>query len=79
MPRTILVAPPTQIGLTYAGDVYVCDETTTRYNIQQKKREYFHIFLLFRTSILCHVLYNGDTSSSATWTGRYLLIIFNYF
>ncbi len=29
-PRTILVAPPSQIGLTYAGDVYVCDETTTR-------------------------------------------------
>ncbi len=29
-PRTILVAPPAQSGLTYYGDVYVCDETTTR-------------------------------------------------
>jgi len=29
-PRTILVAPPTQVGLTYSNDVYVCDETTTR-------------------------------------------------
>jgi hypothetical protein len=29
-PRTILVAPPSQVGLTYSNDVYVCDETTTR-------------------------------------------------
>jgi hypothetical protein len=29
-PRTILVAPPSQTGLTYANDIYVCDETTTR-------------------------------------------------
>ncbi len=29
-PRTILVAPPSQTGLTYANDIYVCDETITR-------------------------------------------------
>lgn len=31
LPRTILVAPPAQLGLTYANDVYVCDETPERY------------------------------------------------
>lgn len=32
VPRSILVAPSTgQSGLTYAGDVYVCDETPTRF------------------------------------------------
>ncbi|CAF4036975.1 unnamed protein product [Adineta steineri] len=50
LPRTVLVAPAAQTGLTYANDVYVCDETTTR------------------TAILCYVLFNGITSSSATWT-----------
>ncbi|UJR30625.1 hypothetical protein I4U23_018150 [Adineta vaga] len=29
-PRTVLVAPASQTGLTYYNDVYVCDETTTR-------------------------------------------------
>jgi hypothetical protein len=33
------------------------------------------IFIGFRTSILCYVLYNGDTTASATWTGRYSLLI----
>ncbi|CAF3743558.1 unnamed protein product [Rotaria socialis] len=48
-PRTILVAPPAQTGLSYSNDVYVCDE------------------ILTRTSILCHVLLNGDLSATATW------------
>ncbi|CAF0916171.1 unnamed protein product [Rotaria sp. Silwood1] len=29
-PRTILVAPPSQVGLSYSNDIYVCDETITR-------------------------------------------------
>ncbi|CAF2512453.1 unnamed protein product [Rotaria sp. Silwood2] len=54
-PRTILVAPPAQVGLTYSNDVYVCDETITR------------------TLILCHVLFNGNMSTLATWTGKQFL------
>jgi hypothetical protein len=31
LPRTILVAPPAQSLLTYSNDIYVCDETLTRF------------------------------------------------
>lgn len=30
-------------------------------------------FILFRTSIVCYVLFNGDTSASATWTSMLML------
>ena len=35
-PRTILIVPAAQPGLTYANHVYVCDETTSRYDEQRR-------------------------------------------
>ena len=40
-----------------------------------KSKSNFLVFLLFRTSILCFVLLNGDTSASATWNGKSFLCI----
>lgn len=63
----VLVAPAAQTGLTYASDVYVCDETTTRYD--HRDIDDVHRTLPCRTSFACHVLHNGNMASTPTWTG----------